>query len=249
MLAALRSILSDDKGEVLSDQFVAIVKGEFNTRRRYDGDTVQTSNNDEGTRDNGNNEGISNIFIENLKNQLQNHLDKHHAGVRSNTRKGCSVALCSNDKSRIEVILFGEKVFDSHNFNTSNHTCGTWSGTFFLEGTRLRGQIRMNTHYFENCNFQLKSEQDFGPQTLSPETIAQQRQDQTLSEAAVKQIYAWEQEFIRSLDETIRGIGEDILKSLRRVMPITRQKMDWNVQPHRLIKILGTTAKDTSIMH
>ena len=51
-------------------------------------------------------------------------------------------------------------------------------------------------------------------------------------ENIMKQIKSWEEECIRSLE----GISlEKQLKSLRRLMPITRQKMDWNIQPHRMV--------------
>eukprot|EP00814_Leptocylindrus_danicus_P004929 CAMPEP_0116028974 /NCGR_PEP_ID=MMETSP0321-20121206/15810_1 /TAXON_ID=163516 /ORGANISM="Leptocylindrus danicus var. danicus, Strain B650" /LENGTH=271 /DNA_ID=CAMNT_0003503155 /DNA_START=1478 /DNA_END=2293 /DNA_ORIENTATION=- len=245
VLTALRTILSDS-GELLSDDFIAIVKDEFNARRRFDGENVQMNNNNNKVGAHGSDEdGLSNTMIEDLRYQLLEHLDKHHVSVSSNVRNGCSVAMCSNNnKSRIEVILIGEKRFDSHNPNTANKTCGIWSGIFSLKENKLRGHLSLSTHYFENCNFQLQSEQEFGPKTMSPETIALQQQDQTIAEAVVKQIYAWEQECIGSLDETFANMGNGTLKSLRRVMPITRQKMDWNIQPHRMIKILGITAAD-----
>jgi len=245
VLAALRTILSDSCAELLGDDFIAIVKEEFNARRRFDGENLQMNNNNNKVGAHGTDEdGLSNTLIEGLRYQLLKHLDKHHVGVCSNVRNGCSVAMCSNNKSRVEVILIGEKRFDSHNPNTANQTCGIWSGIFSLEDNKLWGHLSLSTHYFENCNFQLQSEQEFGPKTMSLETIALQQHDQTIAEAVVKQIYAWEQEYIRSLDETFANLGNGTLKSLRRMMPITRQKMDWNMQPHRMIKILGITATD-----
>jgi len=56
----------------------------------------------------------------------------------------------------------------------------------------------------------------------------------------VKQIGDWEQEVVDSVAELYDSMGEK-LKSLRRVMPVTRTKMEWNVLSHRMVKLLGDT--------
>ena len=60
------------------------------------------------------------------------------------------------------------------------------------------------------------------------------------AKSIVKQIQAWEDtEVMDKLTDMYERMNNEYLKSLRRVMPITRTKMDWNVMAHRVRITLG----------
>jgi hypothetical protein len=80
----------------------------------------------------------------------------------------------------------------------------------------------VQAHSYEEGSIQLNTTRKFGPEQGD----------------VVKLIEKWEQELIDSIAETYDSMGEK-LKSLRRVMPVTRTRMDWNVLSHRMRKMLG----------
>ena len=83
----------------------------------------------------------------------------------------------------------------------------------------------MNVHYYENGNVQLETKHD-GTLTLPPAINA------TSPASSATKILALIQEFEGSyqntLAETYHDMSEKSFKSLRRALPLTRQKLDWD---------------------
>ena len=66
----------------------------------------------------------------------------------------------------------------------------------------------------------------------------------------MKKVQAWEdKEVMDKLADMYERMNNEYLKSLRRVMPITRTKMDWNVMAHRVRITLGEGHDNDKLKH
>ena len=132
----------------------------------------------------------------------------------------------------------------------ANYHSGSWYATYDIQvlsstSASVRGCVVLRSHAFEMGNVQLRSERNLGPITVS----ANQAGD--WADAVLGQIQRWERGDVQAslsdmYDNRIDGRGGasgGMLKSLRRVMPVTRTRMDWNVGGHRLVRTLNDTKK------
>ena len=109
--------------------------------------------------------------------------------------------------------------------DTINCHAGSWTAEWTIKSSgTVQGTVIVQAYSYEEGNIQLNTTREFGPENGD----------------VVKLIAKWEQQLLDSLTETYDTMG-DKLKALRRVMPVTRTRMDWNVSSHRMRKMLGDT--------
>jgi len=120
-----------------------------------------------------------------------------------------------------------------------------WSGrwvarytvTDISSGTaQLAGHLDVLTHYYEAGNVQLKSSKDWATVSVTGANDAE------LAEAIVTSIAAWEAQYETALQELFESMGSTTLKELRRALPISGSKMNWNLTQHRTVGSLGQAA-------
>jgi len=115
----------------------------------------------------------------------------------------------------------------SSKFNPSNFWNGRWRSTWtvvFSPGggnASIHGKMHVNVHYYEDGNVQLNSttEKHLTSPVGDPTATATQ---------AIKAIVKSEQAFHGALDNSYSTMSDTTFKALRRALPITRQKIDWN---------------------
>jgi capping protein alpha len=131
--------------------------------------------------------------------------------------------------------VYGSKDGGNHNvticisaskFKPSNFWNGRWRSvwvcTFKPNGeVKLEGTIRVNVHYYEDGNVQLST-------STKKKASCQGGNAATTAANIAKVIAKAETEFHNSLEQSYNTMGETTFKALRRVLPITRQKIDWN---------------------
>eukprot|EP00584_Thalassiosira_punctigera_P017537 CAMPEP_0172553240 /NCGR_PEP_ID=MMETSP1067-20121228/49585_1 /TAXON_ID=265564 ORGANISM="Thalassiosira punctigera, Strain Tpunct2005C2" /NCGR_SAMPLE_ID=MMETSP1067 /ASSEMBLY_ACC=CAM_ASM_000444 /LENGTH=267 /DNA_ID=CAMNT_0013341389 /DNA_START=97 /DNA_END=900 /DNA_ORIENTATION=- len=143
----------------------------------------------------------------------------------------------------ITIATYAERI-DLH-----NHHAGSWRGCYTICPTSgdIDGKISVRAHTFENAgNVQLHS--DVSPMATNvgacPPSDGGGDDDDGEKSSWTKevtgQIELWEEkDVMNSLSSMYESMGNTYLKSLRRVMPITRTKMEWNVMAHRVVQTLG----------
>jgi len=109
----------------------------------------------------------------------------------------------------------------SARFNPHNFWNGRWRSVWTYHAGELIGHFKIVVHYYEDGNVQLNS--DCTQTTKVPEGSP----DSTAS-AALKAIAKVEQAFQEALDGSYRSMGDTTFKALRRALPITRTRIDWN---------------------
>jgi capping protein alpha len=107
----------------------------------------------------------------------------------------------------------------SSKYSPSNFWNGRWRSSYLLSpssGT-LTGVIKVDVHYYEDGNVRLLTSKDSKLSVGS---------DPSASEV-VKAIAGAERKYQEELNRGFSGLSEGAFKGLRRQLPVTRQKVEW----------------------
>lgn len=118
----------------------------------------------------------------------------------------------------------------ANKYNPSNFWSGRWRSEYILdlEEKQLKGKIQVNVHYYEQGNVQLSTTHDADlplPPMITPSNTSSASKVLALIEAE-------EGKYQASLSDAYAEMGEKTFKGLRRALPMTRSKLDWD-------KVLG----------
>ena len=134
------------------------------------------------------------------------------------------VVVLSASKARLSAFWSGRWVA---RYTVSSISSGT---------AQLAGHLDVLTHYYEAGNVQLKSSKDWAAVTVDGSS------DADLAKSIVTSIAAWEAQYETALQELFETMGSTTLKDLRRALPISGSKMNWNLTQHRTVGSLGQAA-------
>ena len=81
----------------------------------------------------------------------------------------------------------------------------------------------LRRHYFEDGNVQLQTHKAYNEQPLAFSDAAE------LGKAIVDMIDGCESDLQKGLQEMYDNMSKETFKAMRRVMPVTRTKMKWNI--------------------
>jgi capping protein alpha len=128
----------------------------------------------------------------------------------------------SGDEVTLTVCL------EDHKFNPKNFWNGRWRSSWTVKfgadgsGGSITGVMRIQVHYYEDGNVQLQSSKDVSgavPATSDPEAIAR---------AVVDLMETQENDYQTALNENYNVMSDTTFKALRRQLPVTHSKLDWN---------------------
>lgn len=107
----------------------------------------------------------------------------------------------------------------------------------------ISGVLKVNVHYYEDGNVQLNTETPIKTtasgsvyyplssfaalEKLILTFVFLQQDARSLADATVKAIDKAESNFHKALETSYNTMGDTTFKALRRVLPITRTKIDW----------------------
>ncbi|CAG8795115.1 23103_t:CDS:2, partial [Dentiscutata erythropus] len=125
----------------------------------------------------------------------------------------------TDDNSTLSITIVDNK------YNPHNLWNGRWRSTWVIspESNELKGTIKVNVHYFEDGNVQLNASKEVEI-TASPNS----EEPADKAKAYTKSITNAENEFQSSLNESYIDLSENTFKGLRRALPLTRHKLDWD---------------------
>ncbi|KAI8609573.1 F-actin-capping protein subunit alpha, partial [Chytriomyces sp. MP71] len=129
-----------------------------------------------------------------------------------------SVAFSASDRSfRISIV--------SNKFNPNNFWNGRWVSewTATVGSEELNGLLNIHVHYYEDGNVQVKANKKVSAKLGStpPDPTG-------FATTVVKQVLKAETDYQMDLNGSYAQISDSTFKALRRALPITRTKLDWN---------------------
>jgi len=154
-------------------------------------------------------------FRKALEDAAVNYVNEHY-------QNGTPAVYSAKEGSDMKVTIS----ISSSKFSPTNFWGGRWRSTWvakFKPGSELKleGNIAVQVHYYEDGNVQLVTK------FLKNAGIKAPSDAKALSEAAFKEIAKHEQEYHTALENSYNTMGETTFKALRRVLPITRERIKW----------------------
>ena len=93
------------------------------------------------------------------------------------------------------------------------------------------GDMKIHAHYFEDGNVQLQSNKQFPSKNV---TILHPESD--FGSTIVSHIRACETTLEQGLSDMYLNMNEETFRQMRRLMPVTRNKMEWNINAIRMVR-------------
>ena len=186
---------------------------------------------------------IANPLLEKLKRyQSDNFLSKPGVSARvamASVRNSESAA----DGGKLLVHTYAEKI------DIANKYSGNWKATWTIDKVELgvgeiSGHVAVHSHAYEDGNVQLKIKKEFPPVMVGKINL-EEDEDPSLVDGMVQQIMRWETVILGVLASMNESVTNDHLRSIRRILPITKTKMNWDAVAHRSVKTLKKTAPET----
>jgi hypothetical protein len=150
---------------------------------------------------------------------------------------------------------------------------GCWKGTWTVDKVQqenggagaaprtceVSGYVLVHTFSHEEGNVQLRITKDFPVQNIDLDNPAatidhsvggskskslSANQPSSLEDAILQTIVGWETEILGIL-ASMDSVASEQLRTIRRVLPITKTKMKWDVVAHRSVNTLKKTAPES----
>ena len=117
----------------------------------------------------------------------------------------------ANSNNGIAILLVANK------YSPQNFWNGRWRSTYTLDPSAgsLSGTIKVDVHYYEDGNVRMSTSKKVEVASAGS------------AEAAVREIAKLENKFQEELNRAFVNLAEGSFKSLRRQLPVTRQRVEW----------------------
>jgi hypothetical protein len=195
--------------------------------------------------------GINKVTNHPLSDSLREKLKAYQAKTYNGSNVTSRVALTLGETSNELIVhTYAEKI------DIPNQYTGAWRSTWTIkadsgDSAEISGVVKLHTFSYEDGNIHLRTGRDFDAVTVDKpaeqgvEVSAEGGLEEapSLAQALVEKIIAWEHEVLSLLSAMREGRIEEKLRSLRRILPITKTRMKWDVVAHRNVKTLRVTAK------
>ncbi|KAK6601910.1 f-actin-capping protein subunit alpha [Botrytis cinerea] len=128
------------------------------------------------------------------------------------------------DDSKIAILVVANK------YSPNNFWNGRWRSLYIYEtlNSSLTGSIKVDVHYYEDGNVRLLTTKPISATALSS------------ASSIVREIAGAEKKYQEEINKGFNSLSEGAFKGLRRQLPITRQKIEWDkIAGYRLGQDIG----------
>ncbi|RYO97056.1 hypothetical protein DL765_011354 [Monosporascus sp. GIB2] len=147
------------------------------------------------------------------------------AYVKEHFSNGCYGVYPVENDSKVAIVIVANK------YSPNNYWNGRWRSHYIFDpssGT-LEGSIRVDVHYYEDGNVRLLTNKAINASVPSG-----------TGTGIVKEIGASEKKYQEELNRGFTSLSEGAFKGLRRQLPVTRQKIEWDkVASYRVGQDIG----------
>lgn len=126
--------------------------------------------------------------------------------------------VCSTYVSNGNIVM----VIEDHKYSPRNFWNGRWTSEWTIpaNGGELKGTMKVVVHYYEAGNVQVHGSKEHKEKVSGSGA--------SLAAAALKIIEKVEAEYQYGINENYQQLNSTTFKALRRALPLTRHKLDWN---------------------
>jgi capping protein alpha len=121
--------------------------------------------------------------------------------------------------------------------NLRNFWSGKWNSMWTIAvaggSATITGEIKVHAHYFEDGNVQMQSSKP-----VVAAQIPSGASEKEFAEALVNHIKTAESTLQGALGDMYANMNEETFRAMRRILPVTRTKMEWNVNAVRMVSQL-----------
>ncbi|KAI9666880.1 MAG: F-actin-capping protein subunit alpha [Alyxoria varia] len=131
----------------------------------------------------------------------------------------------SEKDDQIALVLVANK------YSPNNFWNGRWRSQYLLDPSSgaLTGTINVDVHYYEDGNVRMTTSKKVSSSPATAQAVA-----------ITRTITALERKYHEDLNRAFSNLSEGVFKSLRRQLPVTRQKVEWEkVGGYRLGQDIG----------
>ncbi|KAK5103060.1 F-actin-capping protein subunit alpha [Lithohypha guttulata] len=174
----------------------------------FDHTTQKASNPQSYTHDSTNNDLISSI-----QKSLATHVAEHYPAQSSAAAgSACTVASPSETPTEIAILISATKA------SPQNFVSGRWRTTLLYNtGSRtLTGTIAAQVHYYEDGNVALNTTKQVSENNVGGS-----------GSEIVRVLAKLEKQYQEEVNRALVGMNEGSFRGLRRQLPVTRQRIEW----------------------
>lgn len=188
--------------------------------------------------------GIQNNFDHPIAKELHEKMERYQKdNFLSTPGVTARVALTKGSDSQLLVHTYAEKI------DVSNQHAGSWKATWTIDKVessvgQISGNVIVHSYAHEDGNVQLKIDKEFPAVKVGKASLSE-GEEPSLTDGMVQQIMKWETIILGILASMNDEVSNDHLRSIRRVLPITKTKMNWDAVAHRSVKTLKKTAPES----
>ncbi|KAF1976856.1 F-actin-capping protein-like protein subunit alpha-1 [Bimuria novae-zelandiae CBS 107.79] len=161
------------------------------------------------------NKELLNALVKSLRSHGSEHYPAYHIGAYPTT-----------SDTQIALLTVASK------YSPANYWNGRWRSSYLFtpSASTLTGTIAVDVHYYEDGNVRLLTKKEVNTKVGGRGGAAD----------VVKAIAQAERAYQEDLNKAFGGLAEGAFKSLRRQLPITRQKIEWEkISGYRLGQDIG----------
>jgi len=121
--------------------------------------------------------------------------------------------------------------------NLRNFWSGKWRSEWHVKTKekKIGGLVRVAAHYFEDGNVQMDTKKDIPEESYKEEDVG----------LAVRNFVSKNEHMIQNtLEEMYINMAQETFKDMRRVLPLTKTKMDWSGTQMKLASSFGVSKPD-----
>ncbi|PSK41813.1 hypothetical protein B9Z65_9199 [Elsinoe australis] len=157
-------------------------------------------------------------LVKSLSKSLAQHASEHYPSAATGV-------FPSSDDSSIAIVTVANK------YSLNNFWSGRWRSVYTLSpsSSSLSGSIKVDVHYFEDGNVRMQTDK-----------AVEVKVSGTSAAEIVRQIATAEKKYQEDLNRGFAQLNEGVFKGLRRQLPVTRQRVEWDkVGAYRLGQDIG----------